>query len=142
MRYLVLLGRVFFAAMFIISGFGHFSGDTVAYAEQAGVPAAGFLVPFSGLLAILGGLSILLGVWAKVGALLLVVFLVPVTLMMHNFWAFEDPQAAMMQRVAFLKNLSMLGGALLIHYFGAGPLSVDAWLLRRRVAPAREPLPA
>jgi len=70
--------------------------------------------------------SVLLGYRAKIGAWLLVVFLVPVTLAIHNFWAVHDPMAAQIQQVMFMKNLSMLGAALLISYFGAGPLSFDA----------------
>jgi putative oxidoreductase len=55
-----------------------------------------------------------------------VLFLVPVTLMMHRFWATTDPMMASIQQVMFMKNLSMLGGALLLTHFGAGPLSFDA----------------
>jgi putative oxidoreductase len=84
------------------------------------------LVPLAGILAFVGGLSILLGYHARIGAWILVLFLVPVSLMMHNFWAVTDPMMAQMQRAMFLKNLSMLGGALLIAHFGAGPLSLDA----------------
>ena len=92
---------------------------------------ARLLVPASGILALLGGLSILLGYRAKLGAWLLVIFLVPVTVMMHNFWAVKDPMMAQMQMAMFLKNMTMLGGALLISQLGAGPWSVDA---RRRSA--------
>ena len=56
---------------------------------------------------------------------LLVLFLVPVTMMMHNFWAVADPMMAMTQQVMFMKNVSMLGAALLIAHFGSGPLSMD-----------------
>jgi len=87
---------------------------------------AGLLVPASGILALVGGLSILLGYRAKMGAWLLVLFLVPVTVMMHNFWAVKDPLMAQMQMAMFLKNVTMLGGALLISQLGAGPWSFDA----------------
>jgi putative oxidoreductase len=87
---------------------------------------AKLLVPASGILALAGGLSILLGYKAKIGAWLLVLFLIPVTLMMHNFWAVKDPMMAQMQMAMFLKNVTMIGGALLISRFGAGPLSLDA----------------
>jgi putative oxidoreductase len=96
-----------------------------------GVPFASLAVPLSGLLAFAGGLSILLGFKARVGAWLIVLFLVPVTVMMHNFWAIGDPGAAQMQMVMFMKNVAILGGALMITYFGAGPVSVDAWLASR-----------
>jgi putative oxidoreductase len=95
------------------------------------VPWANVLVPLSGILALLGGLSILFGVRARIGALLLVLFLVPVTLIMHRYWGLPDPALARLQQVQFMKNLSMLGGALLIMYFGAGPLSFDEQNARR-----------
>ena len=83
-------------------------------------------VPLSGLVAVAGGFSILLGYRAKVGAWLIVLFLVPVTFMMHKFWAVSDPMMAQMQMAMFMKNISVLGGALLISQFGAGPFSLDA----------------
>lgn len=132
MGVVVLVGRILFALIFILSSFGHFGGATIGYAAQHGVPAAHLLVPLSGVLALAGGLSVLFGVWARIGALLLVAFLIPVTLTMHDFWHVADPMMRQMQRVNFLKNTSMLGGALLVAWFGAGPLSVDAWLHRRR----------
>jgi len=105
---------------------GHFSAGYIGYAAQAGVPAPGLLVPLSGVIATLGGLSITLGYKAKIGAWLIVLFLVPVTLKMHNFWAVTDPMMHGIQMALFMKNVSMLGAALLITHFGAGPLSLDA----------------
>ena len=90
------------------------------------MPLAAIAVPLSGVLAIVGGLSILLGYRAKLGAWLIVLFLVPVSLMMHKFWTVTDPTMAQLQMVLFMKNVSMLGGALLISQFGAGPFSLDA----------------
>lgn len=58
-------------------------------------------------------------------------FLVPVTLTMHNFWAVTDPMQAQRQHIMFMKDLAMLGGALLISYSGSGPLSLDDWLQHR-----------
>jgi putative oxidoreductase len=116
-----------------MSSFGLFTSASIHYAAQQGVPAASLLVPLAGVLSLLGGLSVLVGFKARWGALLLVLFLVPVTLMMHNFWAVTDPQMAMVQRVNFFKNLGLLGGALIIAYFGAGPVSVDEWLRTRAV---------
>jgi len=110
----------------VMAGANHFNKQTIGYAATQGVPLASILVPFSGVLAIVGGLSILLGYRAKLGAWLIVLFLVPVSLMMHKFWTVQDPVMAQMQMVMFMKNVSMLGGALLISHFGAGPLSLDA----------------
>lgn len=130
-RYIVPIGRLLFVAIFLMSAPGHFTARDVAYAAHQGVPLAAVAVPMSGILALLGGLSVLLGAWARAGAWLLVVFLVPVTLFMHRFWGLSDPGAAQVQQIMFLKNVSMLGGALLVAYFGAGPLSVDTWRARR-----------
>src|SRR5712664_419878 len=97
---------------------GHFSPAFIGYAAQQGVPAAAFLVPLSGVIATLGGLCVTL--W------LLVQFLVPVRLTMHNFWAVPDPMMRGMQMAMLMKSVSMLGAAPLITHFGAGPLSLDA----------------
>jgi putative oxidoreductase len=122
----VVLGRFFYVFIFLMAGSNHFSKQTIAYAASQGVPLASIAVPLSGLLAIAGGLSILLGYRAKLGAWLIVLFLIPVTLMLHKFWAVEDPMMAQMQMILFMKNVAMLGGALLISQFGAGPFSLDA----------------
>lgn len=122
----VVLGRLLFGLIFVMSSFGHFSKQTIGYAAAQGVPLAPLAVPFSGLLALAGGLSILLGYRAKIGAWLIVLFLVPVSFTMHKFWGLTDPAMAQMQMIHFMKNMSMLGGALLISQFGAGPLSLDA----------------
>ena len=129
---MVLLGRFFYSWMFISAIMSHFSEKTIAYPASAGVPMASVLVPLSGVMAFAGGLSILLGFKAKIGAWLIVLFLIPVTLTMHNFWAVTDPMMHQMQHVMFAKNMAMLGAALMIAYFGAGPCSIDSWLASRR----------
>ncbi|RMF36357.1 MAG: DoxX family protein [Chlorobiota bacterium] len=126
MRYVPLVGRILYSLIFLMSGMTvHFSAQGVQFAEAHGVPAASVLVPLSGILAVLGALSIILGYRAKLGAWLLVLFLVPVTFTMHAFWAITDPMQQSIQMSMFLKNLALLGGALLIAYHGAGPLSLD-----------------
>jgi putative oxidoreductase len=88
-------------------------------------------VPLSGIIALVGGLSVLLGFQTRFGAWLLVIFLVPVTVMMHNFWSVSDPMTRQIEKAMFLKNVTMLGGALVISYFGAGPLSLDTLISQR-----------
>jgi putative oxidoreductase len=122
----VVLGRFFFALIFLMAGANHFNRQTIGYAASQGVPLASIAVPLSGVLAIAGGLSILLGYRAKLGAWLIALFLVPVTFMMHKFWTVQDPMMAQIQMILFMKNIAMLGGALLISQFGAGPFSFDA----------------
>ena len=132
MKYALLAGRQLFSVIFIIASAGHFSPRTIEAATAHGVPLPGLLVPLSGIIALVGGLSVLLGFQTRLGAWLLVIFLVPVTVMMHNFWSVSDPMALQIEKAMFLKNVTMLGGALLISYFGAGPLSVDALMSQRK----------
>jgi putative oxidoreductase len=134
MKVWVLVGRVLYSLIFMVASLGHFSQGTINYAAAHGVPLATVAVPVSGILALLGGLSVALGYKARWGAVLLALFLLPVTIMLHNFWAMQDPATAQIHQAMFLKNVSMLGGALLIFNFGSGPLSLDAW---QRARPAQ-----
>jgi len=127
MKYMVLLGRIFFSMIFILASVGHFSAQTIGFAAAQGVPFASIAVPLSGIISLLGGLSVAFGYKAKYGAWLLVLFLLPITVMLHNFWAVKDPMMAQMQQAMFMKNVAMLGSALLVGYFGSGPLSLDGW---------------
>lgn len=122
---IVFLGRLFFAAIFLTAAPNHFTKQAIGYAASQGVPVSSMVVPASGLLAIIGALSILLGYRAKIGGWLIAAFLIPVTLTMHKFWTVTDPTMAQIQMIMFMKNVAMLGGALLISQFGAGPWSLD-----------------
>jgi putative oxidoreductase len=134
--WLMLFGRLMFAAIFVMSGPRLFTQPVIGYAASQGVPFANFLVPFAGALALAGGLSILLGYRARIGAWMLVLFLVPVTLMLHRFWGIADPMVAQMQMANFMKNVALIGGSLLISQFGAGSYSLDA----RRGAADKKPI--
>jgi putative oxidoreductase len=125
MKYILVIGRVLFSFLFLMTIFGHFSSQTIGYAASQGVPMASVLVPLSGIIAFVGAVSIMLGFKAKLGAWLLVIFLVPVTFMLHKFWTVSDPMMHQMDMAMFMKNISMLGGALMITYFGSGELSLD-----------------
>jgi putative oxidoreductase len=136
-----LFGRQLFSIVFILSAANHFTTPTVAYAARHGVPLAALLVPLSGIVALAGGVSVLLGYQTRLGASLLTLFLIPVTLMMHNFWAAPDASVGQIEKALFLRNVALLGGALFIGYFGGGPLSLDA-LLRGAEDKAPTPLVA
>lgn len=127
MKYIPLIGRILFSLIFIMSGLGHiFNGkEMIGMTQQMGVPLASLAVPLTGVIILLGGLSIILGYKIKIGALLIIIFLVPVSFIMHPFWKMTDPMQAQINMIMFMKNLSMLGGAILIYYFGTGPLSLD-----------------
>ncbi len=122
----VPVARVLLSLIFIFAGLSHFSSGPIAYAASQGVPLASLAVPLSGVMSLAGGLSVALGYKAKWGGWILVAFLVPVTFMMHKFWAVTDPMMQQVQMAMFMKNLGLMGGALLVAYFGAGPYSLDA----------------
>jgi len=84
------------------------------YAQSRGVPAARTAVLGGGVLLLLGGLSVLLGVWPDLGALLLAVFLIPTALLMHGFWKETDPQAKQMEQIQFSKDLALAGASLML----------------------------
>ena len=126
MKITILVGRLLFSLIFLLSGPTLFSPASAGYAASQGVPLANILVPVSGVLSILGAVSIILGYKARVGAAMLIVFLLPVTLVFHHFWTITDPGARETEMIEFLKNISMLGGAIVILIHGAGPLSLDS----------------
>jgi putative oxidoreductase len=128
----VVLGRTLFSAIFILSAPMHFRTDTIFQAAAAGVPFANIIVPFSGMMALLGGLSILLGYYEKIGAVLLMLFLVPVTLTMHAFWAEPNPLMAQMQMANFMKNLALFGGLMLIYQFATDPVRATRRTITRK----------
>jgi putative oxidoreductase len=115
MDVIVLIGRILLAALFLGSAYGHLAQtDAMAgYATAKGVPSARLAVLFSGLVILAGGIMVLLGIWADLGALLLVVFLVPTALLMHAFWRESDPGAKMSDQIHFNKDMALAGGALI-----------------------------
>ena len=123
---IVLLGRLLFVLIFLKTGPNLFLKQTISYAASQGVPFATFAVPIAGVLALAGGVSVLVGFRTKLGASLIALFLIPVTLMMHKFWTVTDAGMAQVQMIMFMKNLAILGGALIISQFGPGPISLDA----------------
>jgi putative oxidoreductase len=125
MKYIVPIGRFLYSFIFLITIMNQFSPQAIAFAVLSGLPVAEVLVPLSGILAILGAISIILGYKAKLGAWFIILFLIPVTFYMHPFWNETDSLKWQIQLVDFMKNISMIGAALLITYFGSGPLSID-----------------
>ncbi|MGF1514529.1 MAG: DoxX family protein [Elainellaceae cyanobacterium] len=122
MPYVALAARVFLSIMFIKAGISHLLGfdgfqQTIA---SKGLPLAGLVAVATIAFLLVGGLLLLLGFKTTIGAILLIVFLVPTTLLFHNFIA--DPS----QTNAFLKNLGLIGGLLMTIYAGPGKLSLDA----------------
>ncbi|MBW1597782.1 DoxX family membrane protein [Streptomyces sp. JJ38] len=121
MDVLVLIGRILFTTLFLASAFNHLTQTKAmaGYAASRGIPAATPATIGSGLLLLAGGLSVLLGVWADLGALLLAAFLVPTALLMHAFWKEEDAQARQGEMLHFLKDTALAGASLMLLAFFA-----------------------
>lgn len=97
-------------------GMNHFMkmGMMTGYAGSKGVPAAKLAVMVTGSMLMGGGLGILLGVYVQYAVLLLVAFLVPVALKMHNFWAIEDPNQKVVEMLNFMRNMAFTGAVLML----------------------------
>ncbi len=113
MEFLLLVGRIIFGGFFIMSGINHFTnaGMMSGYAKSKNVPAPYLAAVGTGVMLVLGGLSVLLGLFPVLGLILLIVFLVPTSVLIHNFWTVQDPQARAAEQVNFLKNLALTGAA-------------------------------
>jgi putative oxidoreductase len=126
-----LVGRVFLATIFLVSGLSKF-GDfdsSIRYAEAAGLPWPEGLVPLAAVIEVLGGLSILFGALTRIGALALAGFLVIAAFYFHDFWTLAGAERQI-QMAHFLKNMAIFGGMLLLIAEGAGRYSAD-WVLRK-----------
>ncbi len=112
---LFLIGRIIVGAYYLYNAWNHFKNVDMlqGYAGSKGVPSARLLVQLSGALLAIAGITIILGFFPEIGIISLVLFFVPVTFKMHNFWAIEDMQMKMGERVQFLKNAALLGSALM-----------------------------
>ncbi len=132
---IVVVGRICLAAIFLMSVWGNkipnFADVTEDMADE-GVPWPGIALAGAIGFLIAGGLSVIVGFRARLGAALLLVFLLLATYFFHDFWTFEDAQARQQQMIQFMKNLALMGAMLFILANGPGPWSVDAWTARRR----------
>jgi len=116
-----LIGRILLVLIFVNSGIGkigNFEGTT-QYMAQYGMPMTPFFLVGAIFLELVGSFCVIFGWFARLGALLLVIFLIPTTLIFHT--NFAEP----MQMIMFMKNVSMLGGCLFILGAGAGKFSFD-----------------
>lgn len=119
-----LIGQVLFGGYFVLQGVNHFkhSKSLTGYAASKNVPSPSLAVMGGGLLLFLGGLGVLFygfipSMWTEISFLMLVIFLIPTTFMMHAFWKQTDPQARMMEKIQFMKNTALLGAILSMIYW-------------------------
>ena len=109
------IGRALAGVLFVVSGIGKVLGfaGVAAWMNSAGIPAAGLFLALTILLEIGGGLALVTGFQARIAALALAVFLVPVTLIFHGFWS-ADAADFQNQLNHFLKNVAILGAMLAV----------------------------
>lgn len=143
LRFAAPIGRLLFALIFVLSAAGKFADwqGTVQMMTDKGLPSVEILLSIAVALEVIGGVSVIIGLYARLGAFALLAFLIPVSVIMHNFWTLEGADR-MNQMINFMKNVSMMGGAILIMALGAGPISIDALLSRTSARPpGRSPFP-
>jgi len=116
-----LIARILISAIFLMSALNKIMdpAGTQQYMSAYGMPLTGWLIICAIILELGGGLSLLLGYKARWGAIALIVFLIPSTLIFHNQLSDQT------QMIMFMKNLTTLGGLLMVAYFGSGPLCLD-----------------
>jgi putative oxidoreductase len=125
-QYGPLVGRILIAQIFILAGISKIGGfaGTAAYMASKGLPMVGVLLVLTIVIEIGAGLMILLGWKARIAAIVLFLWMVPATLIFHNFWGVPAAQQ-MVQQIMFQKNLVMMGTMLLIYAFGPGKYSLS-----------------
>lgn len=121
MDVLVLVGRILFVVLLFGSAVGHLTQTAAmtGYAESKKVPAPKLMVQASGVLLLIAALSLLLGIWPDVGALLVLVFMLPTAVVMHGFWSETDPGTRANEMLMFQKDLALAGAALMLFAFFA-----------------------
>lgn len=124
---LALIGRVLLALMFVLAGFSKISGfdGTVGYIASGGLPAPSLLAVLTIIVEVGGGLAIIFGFGTRWAALVLAGFTLLASLSFHAFWKVPADQQ-MVQQLLFMKNISVVGGLLVLAAFGAGAFSLDA----------------
>ncbi len=121
-----LIGRIAISIMFITSGFSKLTGfsGTVAHIADKGIPFPEAAAAIAVLIELGGGLAILFGWLTRWVSLAFVVFLIVITPIFHGFWTMEGAER-MANQINFMKNLTILGGFLLLYAFGPGRFSID-----------------
>lgn len=127
---LTVLGRLLLCTIFMMAAVGNdipnFAGTTKMM-ESVGIPAPPLLLAGAIAFSVIGSVSVIVGYKARVGAVLLLVFLVLASFYFHAFWKLEGAEQQT-QTINFMKNLSIAGAMLMIIARGSGPMSLDSRL--------------
>ena len=110
-----LLGRIILGVFYLMNAMNHFTKTEMmtGYAAYKGVPSPKLGVLASGVMMALGGLSFITGILPTLGVAIVVIFLLPASFMVHNFWAVEDETAKMGDMINFMKNMALIGSSLM-----------------------------
>lgn len=125
----LLLGRLALGAIFVKSGLQKLLalGAFAASLAQRGVPASSTWAVIGATVELVGGILIVSGLRTREASLLMILFVIVATGISHRFWEFAEA-ARRTQESQFFKNLSIIGGFLLLYVIGGGRYSVDGWL--------------
>lgn len=116
MNLIFIIGQILLGGYFIYSGFKHFKDINIlaGYAHSKNVPQAKFAVLFTGVMMLVGGFSVLTGFAAEIGLWVLIAYMIPVTVIMHQFWKAPDPIHRANEQIQFAKNIALIGALLMI----------------------------
>ena len=117
MNIILLIGRIIFGGHFVLMGINHFrkSNMLTGYASAKGIPMARLAVIVSGLFLLFGGLGIVFGVSVKIALLLIIVFLILASFLVHSFWKESDSGSRASEMQGFLKNIALLGATVMLY---------------------------
>lgn len=115
MKIIFLIARIVLGSYYLFSASGHFFQMKMmaGYTASKGVPLPEVAVIVTGILLLIGGITILTGYQPTIGIIALVIFFLPVTFMMHNFWVVDDQMMRMTEMISFLKNIALLASAVM-----------------------------
>jgi putative oxidoreductase len=122
----ILVGRICIGSLFIWAAFEkiiHWHG-TVAYAEKKKIPHASLALPLAVVIQVLGGLALFLGYYTRIGALVLILFIIPAAILFHNFWNVEGEERVI-EKTFFMKDVAVFGSLLLLLVLGGGHFSIN-----------------
>lgn len=125
------LSRVLICLIFIQGALGKLLGwsGQAAYMAQHGIKPVAPLLAAATVIEVVGVLSLLVGYQARLIAFVMAMYLVVVSVLLHDFWS---PSASMLAQTEFLKNMAIVGGLLMITAYGPGTLSLEAFLRRKK----------
>ena len=134
---ILLAGRILFVALFAVSARGHILNHTRYVATARSRLPIPYVAGWpTGVWLLLADVSMVLGIWPDVGALMMAAFLVPTTLLFHPFWTISDAAQRRTQASNFYRNVSLLGATLalfaLLSVVGPGPFAITGSLFNLR----------